>query len=78
MGRGHDRYELEAACREHLAFLRTNCPGLLPEGSVDPGATIDPIPVYPKQAATLVRSAVRLAAGSGHPSRSGGEPDAVV
>lgn len=66
---------LEAACREHLAFVRKNCPGLLPDGPVDPGASIDPILVDDEQATVLVRAAVaRAAAGL----RDTDPPDAVV
>jgi len=72
------RPRLEAACREHLAFVRKNCPGLLPGGPVDPGVSIEPIPVDPKQATTLVRTAVVQAAGGGRPGRPGAAEDAVV
>lgn len=80
-GQVPDRSELEAACRAHLAFLRKNCPGLLPDGPVEPGGSVDPIPVDPKQASVLVRSAVTSAAGvgrPGRPGRPGSEPEAVV
>lgn len=71
---------LDAACRAHLAFIRKNCPGLLPDGPVEPGGSIEPIPVDPKQATTLVRTAAVLAAGRNprHPGRPGGEANAVV
>ena len=32
--------DLEAECRDHLAFIRKNCPGLLPEGPVEPGTPV--------------------------------------
>ncbi len=73
-----ERSNLDAACRAHLAFIRKNCPGLLPDGPVDPGGSIEPIPVDPKQATTLVRTAVARAAGGGRPGRPGSEADAVV
>lgn len=72
------RSRLDAACREHLAFIRKNCPGLLPDRPLDPGGTIEPIPVDPKQATTLVRTAVAHAAGGARPGAPGREADAVV
>lgn len=57
---------LERACREHLDFVRKNCPGLLPTGPVRPGDQVEPIPVDVKRATALVGAAVtRAALGDG-------------
>lgn len=50
---------LEAACRRHLEFVRTNCPGLLPREPVPPGTPVEPVPVPPGRATELVRAAVQ-------------------
>ena len=73
-----ERSKLDAACRAHLAYIRKNCPGLLPDRPVDPGDSIEPIPVDAKQATTLVRTAVAHAAGGARPGLPGSEVDAVV
>jgi hypothetical protein len=70
--------DLDAECRDHLAFVRKNCPGLLPEGPVEPGTPVDPIPVGIQAATGLVAAAARAAAATAAGHRRTDPPLAAV
>jgi hypothetical protein len=53
--------DLEAACRAHLEFVRKNCPHLLPDAPLEPGATAPALPLDGKRAGSLVALAARQA-----------------
>jgi hypothetical protein len=72
-------YHLDAACRRYLAYIRKNCPGLLPDETVKPGVPVEPIPVGAEQATVLVRTAARQAVARQSGRRGDAPlPDAVV
>jgi hypothetical protein len=70
--------DLEAECRKHLAFVRKNCPGMLPQGPVKPGMPVPPVPVDTRTAAAILRAAVKGAAAAATGQRPADPPPGAV
>jgi hypothetical protein len=75
---GAERSQVDVACREHLAFVRKNCPDLLPAAPLEAGATAPGLPIDTEQASVLVTVAAQQAAATSSGRPGDESPRAVV
>jgi hypothetical protein len=62
-----------------VEFIRKNCPGMLPQGPVEPGTPVEPLSVETQRASGMLRAAVKRAAATAAGRRPTDPPlDAVV